>query len=470
MAKDEEAIPTGRTRRATKAATALAPGSLRLFGSIAANLARDPERGQEVLERRAGDVADAAVDVLGSMKGGAMKVGQLVSFVDAGMVPEAYREVYQEKLATLRDSAPAMSWATVEGVLRREYAGERLDELFADIEHEPAAAASIGQVHRAELPDGRRVAVKIQYPEIADALAADVGTAAVLIRLAKVLAPGLDPQLVAGELRDRILEELDYELEAQHQRRFARYYRGHPFMHIPFVEASLSRRRVLVSEWVEGEGFEAMKALPDAERDRLGEILFRFTFGSWNRMGIVNTDVHPGNYRLRPDGSVTFLDFGNCKEFDPASKPRGIAAIKATIDNDPEALRVALHELGYLRDASKADMRAIMRQGRMMGGWYLEDRELRIDPELVGNAIAAASDPRHGVLELRTTIRVPADEIWVRRIETGVFAVLGHLRATGNWHRMSREWWFGEEPVTELGRAEAEWLREKGLGVDGEPL
>ena len=148
----------------------------------------------------------------------------------------------------------------------------------------------------------------------------------------------------------------------------------------------------------------------------------------------------------------------------------GHAAIKATIENDPEALREALDRLGYLRDASKADLEAIMRQARMVGGWYLEDREVRIDPEVVGRAVAAASDPRSGLLELRTTMRVPADEIWVRRIETGVFAVLGHLRAKGNWHRMSREWWYGEDPATELGRVEAEWLRGKGLGVDGEPL
>jgi predicted unusual protein kinase regulating ubiquinone biosynthesis (AarF/ABC1/UbiB family) len=403
------------------------------------------------------------------MKGGAMKVGQLVSFVDAAMVPEAYREVYQEKLAALRDSAPSMPWKTVEGVLAREF-DEPLGELFEDIEHEPAAAASIGQVHRATLAGGRAVAVKVQYPEIADALAADVGTAMILIRLAKVLAPGIDPEIVAGELRKRILEELDYELEAQHQRRFVRFFRGHPFIHVPDVVTALSRRRVLVAEWVDGEGFDAMKALPVPDRDRIGETIYRFTLGSFNRLGFVNTDVHPGNYRLRADGTMSFLDFGNCKEFDPALKQYGLAAIAAMLDDDPERLRAALARLGYLRSPEHTDVRPLMRQGWMLQGWYLKDRELTITPDIVGAAVAAASDPRTGVLEVRKVVSIPPEEIWIRRIETGVFAVIGHLHATGNWHRIAREWWFGEPPATELGRAEAEWLAGKGLSVDGRPL
>ena len=163
----------------------------------------------------------------------------------------------------------------------------------------------------------------------------------------------------------------------------------------------------------------------------------------------------PATTACFPTARIAFIDFGNCKVFDPASKPLGHAAIKATIANDPEALREALDQLGYLRDASTADLEAIMRQAPWSGAGTSRTGRLLIDPAVVGRAVAAASDPRSGLLGSSTTMRVPADEIWVRRIETGVFAVLGHLRATGNWHRMSREWRFDEEPSTELGRAEA---------------
>jgi hypothetical protein len=227
---------------------------------------------------------------------------------------------------------------------------------------------------------------------------------------------------------------------------------------------------VLVGEWVEGEGFDTMKSLPDADRNRIGETIYRFTMGSFNRTAFVNTDVHPGNYRLRADGSIAFIDFGNCKEFAHGDKAAGVAAIAATIDRDEEGLRKALISLRYLRGDEQRSLETLMRQAWMLGGWYLEDRELQITPELVGEGVAAASDPRSGLFELRKLMLIPPDEIWVRRIETGVFAVLGHLNATANWHRIAREWWFNEPPQTELGRLETEWLATKGLRPDGEPL
>ena len=193
--------------------------------------------------------------MLGNLRGGAMKIGQLASFVDVEFLPPEYRAIYQEKLADLRDSAPTMDWAKVKAVLEDEW-DEPIEALFSEFDHEALAAASIGQVHRAVLADGRRVAVKVQYPEIADALESDMDLVSVLVSLGKVIAPGIDPRLVAGELRERVLEELDFELEGQNQRTFARAYRGHPFIHVPEVVTSLSRRRVLVTEWVDGIRFE----------------------------------------------------------------------------------------------------------------------------------------------------------------------------------------------------------------------
>src|SRR5947207_8539783 len=241
-----------------------------------------------------------------------------------------------------------MPWESVEGVLNEEYEGEPLTELFAEIEPDAFAAASIGQVHRAMLTNGRPVAVKIQYPGVAEALEADLQNVGIIVRLAKALAPGLDARAVANELRERVLEELDYEYEAQNQRAFSRAYRGHPFIYVPDVLTRLSRRRVLVTEYVEGMGFEDVKELSAEERSRFGEIVYRFCFGSIYHLQHFNADAHPGNYILMADGRVAFLDFGMTKQLDKEQIELEIAAIEAVLDGDPERLRTGLHDLGFL--------------------------------------------------------------------------------------------------------------------------
>src|SRR5918995_3980979 len=268
----EDKIPKGRIRRSAKLGTAMGTQATRYAGTRAANVARDSEEADRRLEGRHLETAVKMASILGEMKGAAMKIGQLASFIDTEFLPPEYAELYQERLAKLRPSAPAMPWDKVSKVLDEEYLGEPLDEMFADIEEEAFAAASIGQVHRATLHDGRAVAVKIQYPGVAEALEADLRNAGMLVRLARALAPGLDPKAIAEELRERVLEELDYEYEAQNQRDFARAYREHPFIYVPRVISRLSRRRALVTEYVEGLGFEAVKELPKEDRDRFGEI------------------------------------------------------------------------------------------------------------------------------------------------------------------------------------------------------
>src|SRR2546423_14758926 len=277
------------------------------------------------------------VETLGTMKGAAMKIGQLASFIDTEFLPPEYRELYQEKLSALRTSAPPMPWKKVRKVLDDEW-GAPVEELFEDFEEEAAAAASIGQVHRALLPDGRAVAVKIQYPGVAQALRADMQNAGLILRLAKAIAPGLDAKAAAEELKERVLEELDYEYEAQNQRRFARGYRGHPFIHVPDVITRLTTERALVTEWVDGLGFEAIKQLPQDERDRFGEIVYRFCFGSIYHLQHFNADAHPGNYVLMEDGRVAFLDFGMTKQLDKEQIELEIAALEAGFDDDPDRL------------------------------------------------------------------------------------------------------------------------------------
>src|SRR5438270_3663582 len=461
MARRDESIPQGRVARTAKVGTVIGSQGARYAGTRAANVVRSKERAAEALDTRHLEAAERMVDTLGTMKGAAMKIGQLASFIDTEFLPPEYLELYQEKLSALRTSAPPMPWKKVSGVLDEEW-GAPVEELFEHFEEEAAAAASIGQVHRATLPDGRAVAVKIQYPGVAKALRADMQNAGMILRLAKAIAPGLDAKAAAEELKERVLEELDYEYEAQNQRTFARGYRGHPFIYVPDVVTRLTTERVLVTEWVDGLGFEAVRQLPQPEKDRFGEIVFRFCFGSIYHLQHFDADAHPGNYVLMDDGKVAFLDFGMTKQLDKEQIELEIAALEAVFDDDPDRLVQGLADLGFLNKPKRIDAEKLMEHVRTVGGWYMEDREVTIDSERVMNALASMTDPRSGFYDLWRRENVPANELMGRRMETGLMAVLGQLSATRNWYRIGREWWFADDPATELGCEVWEYFEARG--------
>jgi len=461
-------IPKGRVRRSAKLGSIVGGQAARYAGTKATNVGRSEESGKERLEQRHLETAMKMVGALGQMKGAAMKLGQFASFIDTEFIPEEYREIYQEQLAKLRTDAPAMPWEKVEKVLEEEYDGEPLSELFAEFDHEAFAAASIGQVHRAELLDGRAVAVKIQYPGIAEALDADLRNAGTIVRLARALAPGLDAKAIAKELRERVMEELDYEYEAQNQRTFSRAYRDHPFIYVPEVITRLSRRRVLVTELVDGLDFEQVKELPDEERSRFGEIVFRGSFGSIYHLQHFNADPHPGNYMLLDDGRVAFIDFGMTKKLDNEQIVLEQRAFDAASRDDPDAFRAALHDLGFIKNPSKLDAERLLEHMGAVGGWYIEDREIEISAKRVMKIIESTNDPRSEYYDLMRREAMPADELMGRRMEIGVVAVLGQLRAKRNWHRIMREWIYADPPSTPLG--EEEWEYFEGRGVMQRPI
>ena len=460
---DESRIPKGRIRRSAKLGTVIGSQGAKYAGTKASNLVRKDDSAQEKLDRRHLETATKMVDALGQMKGAAMKMGQFASFIDTEFIPEEYRETYQKQLAKLRSDAPAMPWSKVNEVLKEEYDGVPVESLFAEVEEEAFAAASIGQVHRGKLIDGREVAIKIQYPGIAEALESDLKNAGALMQLARVMAPGLDAREVTSELRERVLEELDYEYEAQNQRSFARAYRDHPFVFVPEVVTRLSRRRVLVTEYVEGLGFDRVKELDQDERSRFGEIVFRGSFGSIYHLQHFNADPHPGNYLLMDDGRVAFLDFGMTKKLDREQIELEQRAVDAAVRDDPVELRDALHDLGFIKKPSKLDAEHLMDHVKVVGGWYMEDRETEVTPNLVMKMIEATHDPRSEYFDLMRRESIPANELMGRRMEIGVFAVLGQLRARRNWHRIMREWVYADPPSTELGRLEWDYFESRGV-------
>src|SRR3954470_19874778 len=309
--------PTSRLSRSARLGGLVAGQSARWVGTRAANMVRSPERADAATGERAAALARDLVEQLGQMRGAAMKIGQVLSTIDFTAIPPSEREAFKQTLAALRDDVPPLPFAKVEKLIRSELGGP-VSNAFADFEEEACAAASIGQVHRAVTHDGRTVAVKVQYPGMAEAVESDLRNLGLLLPLVKRLAPGLDTAALSAELRERVAEELDYEIEAQNHRAMARAWRGHPLAHVPAVDTMLSSRRLLVTELLVGRRFEDVKRLDAAERDRFAEIVFRFFFGTLSHLGRASGDPHPGNYLLLDDGRVGFLDFGLMRVVDPA--------------------------------------------------------------------------------------------------------------------------------------------------------
>jgi predicted unusual protein kinase regulating ubiquinone biosynthesis (AarF/ABC1/UbiB family) len=426
----------------------------RQAGTRAANVGRSKDARQTALERRHVEAAEQIVAALGTMKGAAMKVGQVMSFLDVGLVPEEYRDEFQRKLAALRDAAPTVTFKDMRKVIEQELDGP-LGEVFDDFDEEPIAAASIGQVYRATLRDGRSVAVKVQYPGVAQAVRADMQNLGLILRLAKRIAPGMDPKAMGEEIRNRIEEELDYELEAQNQRTLARLFRGHPFIVVPEVVTSLSHERVLVSEFVEGKGFEELKTLPHQERDRIGEILFRFYFGCLYRHHQFSGDPHPGNSMLLEDGRMAFLDFGLFKRMPPGTVELEMAVARATIEGDTETIMRIGTETGFFPEPEKFTPDRVLEHFRAATSWYTVEDYVEVTPEYATQVLIDMSDPRSEYFGQLRHENAPPDHIFGRRMEVLTLAVIAQLHARGNFHRIAREWFYGDPPVTELGEQEA---------------
>ncbi|MHB8240788.1 MAG: ABC1 kinase family protein [Solirubrobacteraceae bacterium] len=468
MARENEKIPTSRVRRTATVATLAASEAVKQFGTRAANVTRGEEASEQALSRRQLETAKQIVAVLGTMKGAAMKLGQVMSFLDMGLVPEEHREEFQRELSKLRDAAPTVSFKQMKRVIEEDLE-EPISEVFATFDEEPIAAASIGQVYRATLKDdGREVAVKVQYPGVASAVRADMQNLDMIMRLLKRMTPGMDVKAITEEIRERIVEELDYELEAQNQRSLARIFAKHPFIVVPEVISGLSRERVLVSEFVSGTGFEELKGRPQAERDRIGEIVFRFFLGCLYRHRQFSGDPHPGNFMLLDDGRVAFLDFGLFKRMDTGPVELELACQRAVAEGDAGTLHRLLGDSGFLPEPHRVDPENLLAFIRDAIWWYTTaDEVVELTPEIATQVMIESSDPRSAYFREMRHQDMRPEHLFGRRMEMLTLAVLSQLRARANWHRIAREWMYGDEPVTELGREEADFYGRSGVGAAG---
>jgi len=421
-------LPTSRIARIVKPAMRSSRAAL-TFGR-----GRDMDR----VIRSAQQVAD----VMGEMKGAFMKVGQLLSFADTAMLPPEVREV----LATLQADAPPMAYELVAEVVEAEL-GAPPDQAFDWFSPVPMAAASIGQVHAARVGDDE-VVVKVQYPGVADAVAADLNNAGLMAAAVSLVQPiaraymgRIDVKALAEEIRDRVLEELDYVGEAANQRLFADLYRGDPTIRIPEVYEDRSTGRVLTSAYHDGMRWAAAIEAPKELRDQWGLAISRFAFGSLYREGVANVDPHPGNYLFHEDGAVTFLDFGCVKRLTPDGVGSIRALGRAVLADDAEQFAEAMREGGFLAPDKAVDADRVYAAFRPAYLPVLSPQPYTYSPEETAKMIETNLGLTDEYLAIVRDFALPPDFLFVGRIALGTHSVLSGLRATGDWRSLLGDLW-----------------------------
>jgi predicted unusual protein kinase regulating ubiquinone biosynthesis (AarF/ABC1/UbiB family) len=451
-----------RLSRGRAAVQLVVRGGLRYAGSAPRLFAAAGEHRQELRNDLALQTAEDVATTLGAMKGVLMKIGQMASYVDDGLSPAVRRT-----LSRLQDSVPPMSAELAAGVVREEL-GLPPEEAFARWDPEPIAAASIGQVHRALTHDGRAVAVKVQYPGIAETIAADLGNVALLRRMLRITAPAQDVDALIAELRDRVLEELDYRREAENQRLVAAYYDGHPTILVPKIIDELSTRRLVTSELADGARFAELAQWSQQERDLAAETIYRFTFRSLYDVHAFNGDPHPGNYLFHGGGRVTFLDFGLVKHFSEKELRPLVDMVRyLCVEQDPEGFRAAMVDAGFLRADAPLSTETVVDH---MAVFY--DTVRTPGPRTMTGDYASAVVRRFFDVRspLAQWVSVPRSYVILQRINLGLFAILGELTATADWRAIAEEIWpfIQGPPATPMGEAEAVWRA--GRSSEAEPV
>lgn len=458
--RKRSAVPSSMIGRAGRLGVGALKGSMRvaLIGPRTL-LGRDSP--QKLFADLHATTAQDLVEILGRLKGASMKMGQLASFVDAAVLPPEIRDVYQSVLGSLRDDAPPMDPRLVDQVFLDELDAAP-EGLFATFERTPAAAASLGQVHHATLEDGRAVAVKVQYPGIERAIRSDLALTATVRPLMPLLAPGLDANEAIAEIRQRVLQECDYVAEAQAQDLLAYHYAGHPFAWVPHSIPERSTRRILTMERAYGRPFAAIRELPQEERNRVGEMLFRFYWGSLHRYGFTSADPHPGNYFLMDDGRMAFFDFGLSFELSQPMRPHLHAGFRAFWEGDPQTMFDEGVAMGYIRRPHDVDPERFFEWMKLSLAPIREDGEYTFTRDYIAERTATMIDPTNEWWGLVRKLNIPRWGIMLYRLELGLFAVLAQLGARANWHRITKEFYGDASPSTELGRAEAAWIEAGG--------
>ncbi len=367
--------------------------------------------------------AEEAAKMMGQMKGVFMKIGQIVSFTNESLPPEA-----RAALATLQQSAPPMAFSLVREVIIKEL-GKPPEELFKSIDHEPLAAASIGQVHRAKLKDGTDVVLKVQYPGVDEAIRSDLKASAGLAAIIGAVNRNLDAAAVVEELKEVILQELDYRQELRSQQLFCELWRDHPMIRVPKVFPQFSSQRVLCQEFRRGLRFkDFLESATEDERRMATRVLHDFVFDSMNRFCVFNGDPHPGNYLFNEDGGITFLDYGCIKYFDPKFILMLRRMSRSLVEGDKVAFEAICHEAGFVLPGREYDIEKIWNFMRYNSEPVLENKPFRFTKEW----LAQASELMKA--ENMWQMNLPKDFLFFNRITFGLNSLFCQLGAEENFH------------------------------------
>lgn len=470
MTDTDRPVPRGRVRRTMPMAgfTARAAGGRMLAGL------REKTGDLGAVQRFHERTAERYVELLGHSKGVLMKAGQLVSMVDAGAVGAGELSPYQKALTRLQADAPPMESALALKVLETEL-GRPAEEVFAEFCGEPMAAASIGQVHRAVLLDGRRAAVKIQYPGVAQAIRDDLSNTellATVFRFAAGAAGALgaampDIQEVAEEISARISEEVDYRREAANITAFSDLYRGHPFIRVPEVVPEASADQVLTMTYLDGLDWAAAQHADQALKNTWAEIIARFITGSYRHANLFHADPHPGNYRFGEDGTVGFVDFGCVKVLSERQRRQIVDMLRAAMNGRKDDLRELMSESGFLTADSALTSDEAYQWWEGIIHELLAPQPATYTEQASERAIQLLLDVRSSHHPMRR-MAVPPDFVFFSRLNLSMNAIFTALRATLNARALVDDMDGVAPPATELGRQHVAWVRKRGLpfGLD----
>jgi predicted unusual protein kinase regulating ubiquinone biosynthesis (AarF/ABC1/UbiB family) len=380
---------------------------------------------EEIAADNQARTAEQLFRVLGELKGGAMKIGQALSVMEAAF-PEDVAAPYRASLTKLQDSAPPMSMTTVDGVMRGEF-GENWRDRFLEFSETPAASASLGQVHQAVSKDGRKVAVKIQYPGADKALLNDFEQAARFARIAQPIAPGLDFKSLMDEMRKVLAEELDYFREAQAQRKFALSYDGDPNVRIPHILAATAH--VLISEWLEGTPLSRIiESGTKEQRDHAGELYQTFLLSGPSRVGMLHADPHPGNFRITPDNKLGVLDFGAVARL-PEGFPSAMGQLLAiAMTGDADRVIEVMRSQNFILPDVEISPTAVLN--------YLspftepaQTETFEFNRDWMREQFGRVNDPRNPDFSTGLKLNLPAQYVLVHRVWLGCIGVLSQLNA-----------------------------------------
>lgn len=379
--------------------------------------------------------ADQLFSVLGELKGGAMKFGQMLSLMESAM-PEEFAAPYRATLTKLQDSAPPMPASTVHTILSREL-GSKWRDRFTEFDDIPAAAASIGQVHRGILKDGREVAVKLQYPGAAEALRADLRQLGRVARTFGSWVPGLDLKPLIAELQERIGEELDYDREAQAQQAYAIAFADHPEFVVPRVIKHSPK--AIVSEWIEGSPLSGVIANgTKAERDEIGLKYVRFMFSGPKLAGLLHSDPHPGNYRVMADGRLGVVDFGLCARLPDGLPPEIGRLLRISLKGDGDEVVAGLREVGFIKPRMEVDPQQLIDYLAPFAEPARHD-EFQFSRAWMREQASRTSDFRSPNASLTFKLNLPPSYLLIHRVWIGGVAVLSQLEAQAPFRSVLEE-------------------------------